>query len=208
MLVWCGVVYMWCRLHVMCEVLCTCGIVYAIQWCSVHMALCTHCVGGVVHMWCSTHVVQVVLSTCGIGGCVGLSACCTCYVVGMWYYVCALCSHGIMIYAFIMLRSRHIFVLCCTSGVGACIVFYSRCRHMYELCCIPSVCTCIFWCRMLCVDECLVMYIMHICVCTLGVGVCVVRKYRCRCCMVLYGMCGCMCLMHTMRMFTSWRRRH
>ena len=64
---------------------------------------------------------QVVLATCGTGAHVGLSACSTC-VVGMWYYVCALCSHGIMTYVFIVLHSRHTFVLYCTPGVGVCVV--------------------------------------------------------------------------------------
>ena len=40
-------------------------------------------------------------------------------------------------------------------------------------------------------------------------------RYRCMCCMpgisacmVLYGVCGCMCVMHTMHMYTWWRRRN
>jgi len=45
---------------------------------------------------------------------------------------------------------------------------------VYESFCIPGVYVCILWCRRLCVDVCLVIYIVHIYVCTLGVGVCVV----------------------------------
>jgi len=64
----------------------------------------------------------VVLCTCGIGVHVGLSAFCTCCVMGMWYYVFALCSHGIVTYAFIMMDSIYVFVLCCTPSVGVCVI--------------------------------------------------------------------------------------
>ena len=65
---------------------------------------------------------QVVLCTCGTGVHVGLSACCTCCVVGMRYYVCALCSHGIVTYAFIVLCYIYVFLLYCTPDVGVCVV--------------------------------------------------------------------------------------
>jgi len=45
--------------------------------------------------------------------------------------------------------------------------------YMYELCCILGVCVYILWHNM-CVDACLVMYIVYLYVRTLGVGICVV----------------------------------
>jgi len=56
--------------------------------------------------------------TYGIGVLAVLCACRTCYVAGMQYYVCELCSCGIVIYVFIVLYSVYIFLFCCTLGVG------------------------------------------------------------------------------------------
>jgi len=106
--------------------------------------------------------VQVVIGTCHTGVRVGFSACHTWCVSGMQYYVCALCSHGIVTYAFIVLHSRHIFVLCCTLGVGVCILLCIGCRHMYCIvytscrcmCCMLGVSACIAWICMSCVVVC------------------------------------------------------
>jgi len=67
----------------------------------------------------------VALGTCGTSVRVRLSACHTCCVAGMQYYVCALSSHGIVTYAPIVLNPGNLFVLYCTSIVGACIVLYT-----------------------------------------------------------------------------------
>ena len=87
--------YMWHCVHIVQVVLCTCDDVHrSCRWCCVLVVLCTCCTYGT-----SVHVV--------------LCACCTCCVAGMWYYVCALCSHGIMTCVFIVLYSVYIYVLCC-----------------------------------------------------------------------------------------------
>lgn len=131
-----GVACRWCCVHVVHMVLCTCGFMYmSCMWYCVHLALCTHCTGGAVYMWNSVHIVQVVSWTCdvvhtlcrwcfvqvvlctcckyGTGLHVVLCACRTCCVVGMQYYVCALCSHGIVTGSFVMLYVVHVYVLCC-----------------------------------------------------------------------------------------------
>jgi len=112
------------------------------MWCYVHAVLCTHCTRGVLYMWhcvyiaqvvsctfdvvymlCRWYYVQVVLCTCCIGGTsvhVVLFACRTCCVVYMQYYICALCSHGIMTSVFVVLYSVYVYILCCTLGVSVC----------------------------------------------------------------------------------------
>lgn len=101
----CGIVYAWCRVHAVCVVLCTCGIVYTLyngvvcMWHCVHVVQVALCTCDVVHTFCKWCGVQVVLCTCciyGIGARVVMCACGICCVVGLWYYICALCSHGIM----------------------------------------------------------------------------------------------------------------
>ena len=47
----CDAMYIWCRILIMCVVLCTCGIVHT--WYS-----------GVVYIWHCVHIVQVALCTC------------------------------------------------------------------------------------------------------------------------------------------------
>ena len=54
----------------------------------------------------------------------------------MRYYVCALCSRGIVTYVFIELYLVYVFVLCFTLGVGICIVWW----------CTPDVGVCIVLC--------------------------------------------------------------
>jgi len=99
-----GVVYMWCHVHVVRVVLCTCGILYALysgivyMWHCVHFLQVVSCTCDVVHTLCRWCDVPMVLCTCckyGTGAHVVLCACHTCCVEGMWYYVCASCSHGI-----------------------------------------------------------------------------------------------------------------
>jgi len=134
--------YKWYYVHM---VLCACGVMYmSCMWYHVHMVLYTHCTSGVVYMWhcvCNVQVVpctcdvmhmlcrwcyvQVVLFACctyGTGVHVVLCTCHTCCVTGMRYYVCALHSHGIMTYVFIVLYFVYVFVLCCELGVGVCVV--------------------------------------------------------------------------------------
>jgi len=128
----CGAGNMLYKWHYVQVVLCTCGVKYMSCMWYVHIVLCARCTSGVVYVWCCVHIMQVALCTydvvqmlcksCGVQvvlcTCctydttthVVLCACHTCCVEGMWYYVCALCSHGIMTYAFIMLNSIYIFV--------------------------------------------------------------------------------------------------
>jgi len=63
-----GVGYMWCHVHAMCMVLCTCGIVYTLYSGALYMRHCVHVVqvvsftSDVVHTlcrWCFVHVVMV-----------------------------------------------------------------------------------------------------------------------------------------------------
>ena len=130
-----------------------------------------------------------------------LSFCC---VVGMWYYVSALCSHDIMTYAFIVLHSRHVFVLCCTSGIGVWVVLYTGCMcmhfvtlhvmcgwmssdvHFAHICtytrcrcrcmwCISSIGAYGAWCCMVCVVVC-VWCTLHLCAPGGGEGIgCLMR---------------------------------
>ncbi len=96
----------------------------------------------------------MVLFTCctyGTGVHVVLCTCHTCYIVGMWYCVCVMCSCGIVTCVFVVLYYVYVYLLCCTSGVGVCIMFW----------CTPDVGVCIVFC------------------CTLGVGVCVVMYIKC-----------------------------
>lgn len=83
--------------------------------------------------------------TYGIGVHVVLCACHTCHVEGMRYYICASSSLGILTCLFVMLYYVYVYVLCCTSRLGICIVLW----------CTSDVGACIVSC------------------CTLGVGVCV-----------------------------------
>jgi len=106
-------------------VLCTCDVVHAL--CNVQVVLCTCC-------------------TYGTGVRVVLCACHTCCVEGMWYYVCALCSHGIVTCVFVVLYFVYVYELCCTSRISEFIMWW----------CTPDV------------GICLVLH------CTLGVGVCIV----------------------------------
>jgi len=54
--------------------------------------------------WCGVHVVLCTCYTFGTGIHVVLCACHTCCVVAIWYYVCPLCSRGIV----------NVYLLCCT----------------------------------------------------------------------------------------------
>lgn len=73
---------------------CTCDVVYTLfRWCFVQVVLCTCC-------------------TYGIGVHVVLCVCRTCCVVGVWYYIRALCSRGIVTCVFIMLYSVYVYLLC------------------------------------------------------------------------------------------------
>jgi len=102
-------------------------------WCREHVMLSTHCVGGAVYTWYYVHVVHVVLCVCR-----------TCCIVYMRYYVCALCSRGIMMCVFIML---YIYVLCFTSGVSVCIVWWCTLDVgvCIVLCCILGVGVCVVY---------------------------------------------------------------
>ena len=69
----------------------------------------------------------MVLCTCcryGTGVNVVLCKCHTCGVAGMWYYVCALCSRGIMTCVFIVLHFVYVYVLC----------FFVHQVYVYVLC--------------------------------------------------------------------------
>jgi len=56
----CGVVYIWCYVHVVYAELCTYGVVCLL----VHVVLCTCCTCDVVCRWCCVHVIHVALCTC------------------------------------------------------------------------------------------------------------------------------------------------
>ena len=111
---------MWCRVYVH-VVFYTSSVVYMLyRWYDVHAALCTCCADGSMYMW-----------YCGI--------------VHMWYCVIVLrglCSHCIMTCIFFVLYSVYVYVLCCTLGVGVCIVLW----------CTLGVGVCIVWCHTLCLD--------------------------------------------------------
>ena len=100
---------------------CTCDFVYTFcRWCCVYVVLCTCYTYGT-----SVHVV--------------LCACHTYCVVGIQYYVCALCIHGIMTCVFIVLYFVYVYLLCRTPGVGVCMYFvvsYNGCRCMYVFFCV------------------------------------------------------------------------
>jgi len=121
-----GVVYMWCYVHVH-VVLCTFGIVYMLyMWRCVHIVQVVLYTCDIVHTLCRCFYVQLVLCTCctyGIDVHVVLCTCRRCCVAGMRYYVRALCSHGIVT-CIHLLYYVYVFVLCCTPGVGVCIVLF------------------------------------------------------------------------------------
>ena len=107
--------------HIVHVVLCTCGIVYTWYnvvvyiWHCVHIVQVAPCTCDFVHTLCRWLFVEVVICTCctySTGVHVVLCACHTCYVAGMWYYVCAFCSHGIVSCVFVMLYSVYIYLLC------------------------------------------------------------------------------------------------
>jgi len=86
----------------------------------------------------------VVLCTCctySTGVHVVLCAYHTCCVVGMRYYVCALCSCGIVTCVFVVLYSVYVYVLCFTLGVGVCIVLW--CTRDVGLCIV--LCCVVHW---------------------------------------------------------------
>jgi len=68
--------------------------------------MCTRCAGGVVYVWCCVHVV---LCICGT-------------------MLRVLCSRCVTTCVFIVLYSVYVYVLCCTSVVGVCVVLYIECR--------------------------------------------------------------------------------
>ena len=76
-------------------------------------------------------------------------ACRTCCVEGMRYYVCALCSHGIMTCVFVMLYSVYVYVFCYTLSVGICVMMYIQCGNMY---CVVLYIGCRCMCCVLGVD--------------------------------------------------------
>jgi len=90
--------------------------------------------------------------TCGFGLHVGLNACHTCCVPGMRYYVCVLCSYGVMTCILVVFYSMWVHV---SGGIVHQV-------WMYKLCFISGVCVCIFWHCTLRADVCLVKYIMYI----------------------------------------------
>lgn len=99
-------------------------------------------------------MVQCTCCTYGTGVNVVLCACRTYCVAGMRYYVCALCSHGIMTYVFIMLYTRCRYMYCVVVYTGwsmYCVVLYHGCRCM---CSMSGVGSCIAWCCMSCVVVC------------------------------------------------------
>jgi len=108
----CGVVYIWCYVHVAYVALCTYGVVYMLYiWCYVHGVLC---IGGFVYkscMWCCTRVVHVVLCTRCVGG-----------VVYMWY-----CVHVIHI---VLYTCVNILCLLCSFCIMTCVfvALYTGCR--------------------------------------------------------------------------------
>ena len=127
-------VYMWRCVHVMQVVSCTCDDVYTLcRWCCVHVVLCTFCTYGT-----GVHVV--------------LCACNACCVASMWYYVCVLCSCGIVTCVLVLLYSIYVYVLCCTSGVGVCIVWW--CTLDVGICivlfCTPGGCMCVIHTMCMC----------------------------------------------------------
>lgn len=65
-----------------------------------------------LYMWYCVHIIHVVLHTCGI-------------------VLYALCSRYIMTCVFVVLYFVYVYVLCCTPGVGVCVVLYTRCRCVY-----------------------------------------------------------------------------
>ena len=88
------------------------GEVYTLcRWCCVHVVQVVLCTGGVVYMWYYVHVIHVALCACGT-------------------VLCVLCSHCIMTCVFIVLYSIYVYVLCCTPGVGVCVMLYTRRRCM------------------------------------------------------------------------------
>ena len=160
---WCtyGVVcmlYMWCCVHDCTSGVVTCGVMYMSFMCyCVHVVLHTHCTGGAMYMWNFVHSVQVVPWTCvvvhtlcgwcgvqvvlctsctyGTGVRVVLCSCHTWFVVVMLYYVCALCSCGIVTCVFPVLYFTYIFVFCLTP----CVVVLMYCVVK----CQVQVCACV-----------------------------------------------------------------
>jgi len=99
--------------------------------------------------------------TYGTGVHVVLCACRTCCVMGIRYYVCALCSCGIVSCVFIVLYSLYVYVLCHTSSVVVCmycVLSYTRSRHMYCVV-LYTRCRCMYY--MVLYAVCGYMCVMH-----------------------------------------------
>ena len=107
---------------------------------------------------------QVVIGTCRIGVRVGLSACHTCYVGGMRYWVCALCR--CMYYVALYIGYRCKICVLYRVYVYAFEVSHIVCRCMS--CDVHCACIPIVLCQTPDVGVCIVLC------CKLGVGVCVV----------------------------------
>jgi len=128
--------YVWCSVHDY-----TSGVVC--MWCCVHVVQVVLFAGGAVYTRCCIHGVYVVMCTCGIvctlyRWCSVHVALCTCCVGGAlyrWYYVCFV--HIVLVHRWYYVHVVHV-------------VLYIGCMRMH------------FFCRILCVDVCLVLYIVYV----------------------------------------------
>ena len=68
-------------------------------------------IGGNVYMWYYVHVIHFMLC-----------------ILGMALWV--LCIHCTATCVFVVSYGVYVYVLCCTLGVGVCVVLYTECRCM------------------------------------------------------------------------------
>lgn len=95
----CGVLYMCCCVYV---VLCTCGAIYMFyRWCCVHVILCIyHTCYVLFHVLCFDYRIVLVSQH-------------------VHFLYCMVCT-----YMYFVVHQVSVYVLCCTLGVGVCVVFY------------------------------------------------------------------------------------
>ena len=79
------------------------------MWCCVHVAQVVLCIGGTTYMWyCCTYGIMC-MSCMVCCAHVILCACYTCYLVYVWYCVCALHSPGIVTCVSIVLYFLYVY---------------------------------------------------------------------------------------------------